>query len=378
MYDAIIVGARCGGSPTAMLLARKGYKVLMVDRASFPSDTLSTHFIQQPGIALLNKWGLLDDVLAETKPFSKAAVGTFEASPSIDIPEIPGVPGIMAPRRPRFDKLLQDAAVEAGAELRERFTFEDVIVEDGRVVGIVGRDAERSGIEERARIVIGADGRHSQVAEKVGAEMQRYIAPLTAGAYSYWSGYDTDAAEVYFADDLAILMFPTDNEQTVLIVIKPVEEFDAMRRNLQDEYVKALRKYDVVGDRLSAAKQEEWVRGGKDVPNFFRACAGPGWALVGDAAYHKDPVPADGITDAFLGVELLVEAVDGVLSGSDGDEALKKYETRRDEIATPHFETCLKTASFDIPAEKRAEHFIEHATMRYFQGMTLVTEGAIT
>lgn len=378
MYDAIIVGARCGGSPTAMLLARKGYKVLMVDRASFPSDTLSTHFIQQPGIALLNKWGLLDDVLAETKPFSKAAVGTFEASPPIDIPEIPGVPGIMAPRRPRFDKLLQDAAVEAGAELRERFTFEDVIVEDGRVVGIVGRDAERSGIEERARIVIGADGRHSQVAEKVGAEMQRYIAPLTAGAYSYWSGYDTDAAEVYFADDLAILMFPTDNEQTVLIVIKPVEEFDAMRRNLQDEYVKALRKYDVVGDRLSAAKQEEWVRGGKDVPNFFRACAGPGWALVGDAAYHKDPVPADGITDAFLGVELLVEAVDGVLSGSDGDEALKKYETRRDEIATPHFETCLKTASFDIPAEKRAEHFIEHATMRYFQGMTLVTEGAIT
>lgn len=363
-----------------MLLARKGYQVLLVDRATFPSDTLSTHFIQQPGLALLDKWGLLDEVLdTGMPPFHRATVGTYETAAALDVPELPGVPGLIAPRRPRFDKILQDAAVDAGVEMRDRFTFEDVIVEGGAVVGIVGRDATRSGIEERAKVVVGADGRHSTVADKIGAEMQEYIAPLTCGAYSYWSGFDAEGTEVYMGDRVTTIMFPTDEDQMVLIALKRVEEFENMRRNLQDEYVSALREQPVVGDRLDAAEQEEWVRGGKDVPNFFRACGGPGWALVGDAAYHKDPTPADGITDAFLGVELLVEALDEVLSdGATAGDPLATYQARRDEIARPHFETCLKTASFDVAPEDRAAAFIEHAAMRYMQGMSIVSSGAIT
>ncbi|MDQ4143873.1 MAG: NAD(P)/FAD-dependent oxidoreductase [Actinomycetota bacterium] len=377
MYDAIIVGARCGGSPTAMLLAREGYRVLLVDRATFPSDTLSTHFIQQSGVALLARWGLLDAVLSNgLEPVTRATIGTYEGGQPIDIPEVPGVPGVVAPRRTRLDKLLLDAAVEAGAEFRDRFTFEDVILDDGRVVGISGRDSSRSGIEERARIVIGADGRHSTFADKVGAEMRDYVAPLTCGYYSYWSGFEHQGVETYFGDRGVTILFPTDDEMTVLIGLRPVHRFDEMRRDVQGAYVETLREAPGVAERLDAATCEERILGGKDVPNFFRACSGSGWALVGDAAYHKDPTPADGITDAFLGVDLLVDALDSAFSEDRSqEEALADYEAKRDEIARPHYDMCLKISSFEVPAEQRAALFLEHAAARYMQGLEVMGAG---
>lgn len=360
-----------------MLLARKGYSVLMVDRATFPSDTMSTHFIQQPGIALLHRWGLLEELLATgMPPFSKATIGTSEGGETIDVPEVPGVPGLLAPRRTRLDKMLLDAAVAAGAEVRERFTFEDVLEEDDRVVGIVGRDPSRSGIEERARLVVGADGRHSTVADKVGAELHDYVAPLTCGYYSYWSDFACEGIEVSFGRESTTILFPTDDDLTVLIGLRPVEDFDKVRRDLQSNYVATLRETPGVGERLDKATQEERVVGGKDVPNFFRACSGPGWALVGDAAYHKDPTPADGITDAFLGVDLLVDAADEIFSGtSTEDDALSGYEAKRNEIARPHYDTCLQISSFEIPADKRALQFMDHQAMRYMQGLEVAGAG---
>jgi flavin-dependent dehydrogenase len=150
-YDAIVVGARCAGSPTAMLLARKGYRVLVIDRASFPSDTLSTHLIHAPGVAALRRWGLLDRVIASNCPANTTY--SFDFGP-VTITGTPrphdGISTAYAPRRTVLDTILVDAAAAAGAEVRERFTLEDIVIDDGVVVGIRGRSADGSSLEERA------------------------------------------------------------------------------------------------------------------------------------------------------------------------------------------------------------------------------------
>src|SRR5690349_7127967 len=159
-YDVIIVGARCAGAPTAMLLARQGHRVLLVDRASFPSDTLSTHLIHAPGIAALRRWGLLDQVTAtgcpsiETYCFDFGPI-TISGTPR---PAADGGSTAYAPRRTVLDKILVDAAARAGAEVRERFSVDEILIEDGTVVGLRGRDDGGRAVTERARVVVGADG----------------------------------------------------------------------------------------------------------------------------------------------------------------------------------------------------------------------------
>ncbi|MEP7313743.1 MAG: FAD-dependent monooxygenase, partial [Pseudomonadota bacterium] len=187
-YDAIIVGARCAGSPTAMLLARRGHRVLLVDRAGFPSDTLSTHVVQPLAVAALRRWGLLDRLVATGCP----PIGTysFDFGP-FTITGAPGTaqsPVAYCARRKILDKLLVDAAAEAGAEVREHFAVEELLTEEGRVVGIKGHSKEVGEVTERATVVVGADGRNSLVANAVGAPRYNENAPLLVSYYSYWSG----------------------------------------------------------------------------------------------------------------------------------------------------------------------------------------------
>ncbi len=137
-YDAIVVGARCAGSPTAMLLARKGYRVLVVDRTTFPSDTVSTHLIHPPGLGALKRWGLFDRVVATGCPPIDTYAFDFGPFTIEGSPASPDSPVSYAPRRTVLDKLLVDAASEAGVEVREGFTVEEVVVDDGRVTGIRG------------------------------------------------------------------------------------------------------------------------------------------------------------------------------------------------------------------------------------------------
>jgi 2-polyprenyl-6-methoxyphenol hydroxylase-like FAD-dependent oxidoreductase len=201
MYDAIVVGARCGGSPTAMLLARKGYRVLVVDRATFPSDTLSTHFLHVSGVALLAEWGLLDTVRRSGCPALQEFV--FDVGPLqlTGAPEPAGdVAEMFCCRRTVLDKILVDEAGSAGAEVRQGFTVESVVQRAGRVVGIVGRDAGGRKVTEHARIVIGADGRRSMVARAVAAGEYDTVAPLAGYFYSYWSGLDAPRVEFYPRD----------------------------------------------------------------------------------------------------------------------------------------------------------------------------------
>src|SRR3954452_21163144 len=170
-YDAIVIGARCAGSPTAMLLARKGHRVLLVDKATFPSDTMSTHLMHPPGVAALARWGLLERLEAtgcppvETYSFDFGPL-TIAGSPQ----PTDGIGHGYCPRRTVLDQLLVDAAVQAGADVREGFTVDELLAADGSGTGIRGHERGGTPITEHARVVIGADGKHSMVAKAVGPE----------------------------------------------------------------------------------------------------------------------------------------------------------------------------------------------------------------
>jgi 2-polyprenyl-6-methoxyphenol hydroxylase-like FAD-dependent oxidoreductase len=347
MYDAIIVGARCAGSPTAMLLARKGYRVLLVDKATFPSDTMSAHFVRIPGIARLKRWGLLDKIIdSKCPPISTLSIDLGPIALSGTPPPVDEVAMAYAPRRFVLDKILVDAAVEAGAELREGFLVEEVVMDGDRVTGITGRHPGGRSVKEKARLVIGADGMRSLVARSVQAPTYQAIPTLTCAYYGYWSGVPLAGAEIFLRPNRMFITFPTNEHLTGIYVACPRSEFHDFRADLRGNFLKTLDLVPHFAERVHQGKQEERFVGTADLPNFFRKPFGPGWALVGDAGYHKDPYAAQGIMDAFRDVELLVEALDAGWSGRQPlDEALATYERQRNELALSPYEYNAQGAS---------------------------------
>jgi 2-polyprenyl-6-methoxyphenol hydroxylase-like FAD-dependent oxidoreductase len=358
MYDAIVIGARCAGSPTAMLLARKGYRVLLLDRATFPSDTLSVHYIHQPGVARLDRWGLLEQVKASNCPPARRQ--SFDVGPFVLVGTPPPAGDIAdgyAPRRTVLDKILVDAAVAAGAELRERFSVEELLTEDGRITGIRGRAAGGAAVTERARLVIGADGLHSLVARRVQAPAYDARPPLTCAYYTYWDGIPHEGAELYSRPGGMIITGPTNDGQTIVIVYWPRAQFHEVRANIEGSFLAAVDLAPGLAERLRQGARERF-RGTGDLPFFFRKPYGPGWALVGDAGYHKDPITAQGITDAFRDAELLAEAIDEGFAGERPlDEALGDYERRRNEQARPIYEFTQQLAALEPPPPEMQELF---------------------
>jgi flavin-dependent dehydrogenase len=349
-YDAIVVGARCAGSPTAMLLARKGYRVLLVDRASFPSDTLSTHMIHAPGVAALHRWGLLEQVVATGCP--PIDTYTFDFGP-FTIAGHPrpsdGIATAYAPRRTVLDKILVDAAAQAGAEVRERFTIDDVVVEDGTVVGIRGHGEGSEPVLERARVVIGADGRNSSVARAVRPEQYNEKPMLMWSYYTYWSGLPVTGFEIVVRPDRGWAALPTNDGLTLLVVGWPYAESTDYKTDVEANYLKTLELAPEIADQVRAAKREERFAGGA-VPNFFRKPYGPGWALVGDAGYTKDPITAQGISDAFRDAELCAGAVDETLDGRRPfDDAMSAYHRTRDGAVLPIYEFTAQLATLAPP-----------------------------
>jgi flavin-dependent dehydrogenase len=347
MYDAIVVGARCAGSPTAMLLARKGHRVLLLDRASFPSDTLRNHFIQLPGVASLHRWGLLERIAATGCPPIRAVIFDSNHQP---VAPFDGVDAHYAPRRFILDTILVEAAAAAGAEVRERFSVHELLWEDGRVVGIRGASEGGSAVEETARIVVGADGHHSLVAKAVGAPKYREIPSLTYAYYSYFSGVPMAGIELWFLDDAGYINFPTNNGLACIAVQAPVAGFKEFRTDIERNFFRQLDRVPPLAERVRAGKRAERWYGTADLENFFRKPYGPGWALVGDAGYHKDPIMAQGVSDAFRDAELLSDAIDAGFDGRDpADDALAAYETKRNELALPGYEANCAMASFGQP-----------------------------
>jgi 2-polyprenyl-6-methoxyphenol hydroxylase-like FAD-dependent oxidoreductase len=357
-YDAIVVGARCAGSPTAMLLARKGYKVLLVDRATFPSDTISTHLIHPPGVAVLKRWGLLDRIVSTGCP--PIDTYAFDMGPFV----IAGAPGTehapvsYGPRRTVLDKVLVDAASEAGAEVREGFTVEDVLSEGGRAIGIRGHSKGGHAITEHARIVVGADGLHSLVARAVGPEQYNEKPPLEASYYTYWSGLPMSGRfEGYDRGERSWAAWPTNDGLTLVIVGWPFAEFDTNKTDIEGHYMKAFERAPAFEARIRAARREERFVGAA-VPNFFRTPFGPGWALVGDAGYNKDFITAQGISDAFRDAELCASALDASFSGTRAfDAAMRAYQSARDQHVLPMYEFTCQFASFTPPTPEMQQLF---------------------
>jgi 2-polyprenyl-6-methoxyphenol hydroxylase-like FAD-dependent oxidoreductase len=357
MYDVIVVGARVAGSPTAMLLAREGYRVLLVDRASFPSETLSTHMITVGGCAQLRRWGVLGQIEATNCP----PVTRIELDLSFDLfgaftlvgfppPVDDGFAAIYAPKRTVLDKILADAAVAAGTELRENFTVKEILMEGKRVTGIRGQTLDGETVTEKAHLVVGADGMRSIVAQTVDAPKYAVKPPGTCGYYTYWDDCPVEALEFYTRPDRTIVAFPTNDDQAAIFVEWPHRDFQAFKSDLENNFLATLDEIAPdLASRARSGKRAHRFMGTADLPNFFRKPFGPGWALVGDAGCHKDPITAQGITDALRDAEFLAQAIHAGLSGRQSlDEALSGYEQRRNEALMPLYEFICDRATLEV------------------------------
>jgi 2-polyprenyl-6-methoxyphenol hydroxylase-like FAD-dependent oxidoreductase len=350
IYDAIIVGARCAGAPTAMLLARRGYRVLLVDRASFPSDTVSTLLIHPRGVAALRRWGLLDEVTTTGCPPTDTYSFDFGAFMIRGTPHpIDGASVAYAPRRTVLDSILVDAAGRAGAEVRERFTVEEVLIEDGTVTGLRGHDDGGRTVVEHARVVVGADGRNSRVARAVHAPEYHQKPPLNWPYYTYWSGFPVEGFETFVGRDRGGGAIPTNDGLTLLIVGWPIAEANAYKADPQGNYLKTLEMFPSIAERARTATREDRFYGGSS-PNYFRQPYGPGWVLIGDAGYNKDPITAQGISDAFGDAEACAVALDDVFAGRRSfDVAMRANHQARDARAMPIYEFTTALATLEPP-----------------------------
>jgi flavin-dependent dehydrogenase len=359
-YDVIVVGSRCAGAATAMLLAGQGHDVLIVDRANLPADTLSTHAVARSGVVQLNRWGLLDTVLASGAPAIRDVI-IHVAGERIErtIRDHAGVDVQVAPRRYVLDRILADAAVEAGAELRTGLQVHGLDHDlDGRVTGILGRHDGRP-VAVRARIVVGADGLRSRVAREVGASTLDARPALGATHYAYYRGPAWSAFEHYVGGGTFCGIFPTNDGEACIWACLPTNDAEALRRTsstLDEAFdtMLALAAPDLAA-RLRSAERTSGVRGAVRLPNYVRQSAGRGWALVGDAGYHRDPITGHGISDALRDAELLAAAIDGVLRGDVNEAvALAGYQATRDRMLADIFDITCALVEFPPP-----ERFLE-------------------
>lgn len=344
-YDVIVIGARCAGASTAMLLARDGLRVLLVDRAPPGTDTLSTHALMRGGVLQLRRWGLLPRIAATTPVIRSATFHYGDEAIAVAIKPRDGAEGLFAPRRTLLDRALVDAALAAGAEV----TFGATVVElvrdrRGRATGVVLARADGTRAAVAGRLVVGADGLRSRVADLAGAEVERQGRHAAAVIYGHWSGLEVTGYDWHYRPGVSAGAIPTNDGRTCLFVAMPRRRFaeelpgglgalhDRVLAEAAPEHARALG-----GARLDA---KLWPFAG--TPGFVRRASGPGWALVGDAGMFRDPITAHGITDALRDAELLARAI---VAGSDG--AMADYQRARDEAGLGIFELSDSVASFE-------------------------------
>lgn len=354
-YDLVVVGARCAGATTAMLAARAGHRVLVIEREIFPADKLSTLYIQPPGVARLAEWGLLDRVAATgCPPLRTVHYRLGDVALSGEAAAVGTVACAYAPRRHLLDALLAEEAARSGAEVRHGVRVTGLLEHDGRVVGV------RCGDEEiEARVTVGADGMRSTVAELAGAATVLEHERLTCAYYGFWEGVDAEF-ELYEGEDGWVSAVPTSGAVLVSAYF-PQERFSEVRADAEPAYLDNVRRNaPELWDRLTTARRVGRLYGTGDQRNFIRRAHGPGWALVGDAGHHKDSLTARGIGDAFEQAALLVEHLDGTAFDSaaydpaDVDERLDRYEKARDAAVTESYHSTLLVAQASARLKRKA------------------------
>ena len=351
-YDVIVVGARVAGAATALLLARAGLRVLAVDRATFPSDTISSHQVQVPGIALLHRWGLLDRLTAAGTPPTRRV--RFDPGPVVldgAFPEYGGVDALYSPRRTLLDALLVTAAREAGADVLEGVRVEELTLDGaGRISGIRGTQRAGADLHATADLVVGADGKHSFVAERVGARLYRSRPVQAFACYGYHAGVSLCNGELYQRPGRTVAAFPTNDDLTMVYVSAPLAEFDRFRRDIEVSYLDSLDVCGDLGERVRSGRRVERLRTTPDQPNTFRAASGAGWALVGDAGVVMDSITAQGITNALRDADSLAASI---VAGFDGSRplpvALTGHGRRRDREISAMYDFTGRVAEFRAP-----------------------------
>ena len=343
-YDAVISGARCAGAATALLLARSGAKVLMIDRQAYGSDTLSTHALMRGAVLQLTRWGLIPDIASADTPAIRSTTFHYgREAIRVAIKPEHGVDCLFAPRRTVLDRLLVDAARKAGAEVRHGVLLSDLLfASDGRVIGVSLKGAGGSSMTLRTDIVIGADGRQSTVAQLVKARAYVEGSNASGIVFGYFENLPQDGFHWYFAKDFGAGVIPTNTGHCVFAAI-PAQRFSAtFRGDIRRGFLQVL---EASSPELRADVERgtliDRLRGFGGAPGYLRQCHGPGWALVGDAGYFKDPLTAHGITDAFRDADLLSRAI---VAG--GTRALAAYQRERDALSVPFLRVTDAIASF--------------------------------
>jgi len=349
-FDVIVVGARVAGAATAMLLARRRLRVLVLDRGRYGTDTLSTHALMRGGVHLLSRWGLLDRIIAAGTPPVTQTRFHYDTDVTVSIKPSPGVRALYAPRRTLLDRVIVDAAMEAGADIRFGVSVSGLLNDDGRVIGVYGRDRDGHEVTARARLVVGADGIRSTVAHQAGAAELRRGCGAGAVVYGYWSQLPTCGYEWFYRPGFTAGFIPTNGDQICVFAGCPASEL--VRTDLHGTYHRMLaaatRGHE---ERLTSARPPQRLHTWVGRTGFVRRAHGPGWVLIGDAAYFLDPLSTHGITDALRDAELLSAAV----TAQDFDTAVEDFARRRGEVVDALFGAVDEIAGYqwDPPRIRR-------------------------
>jgi flavin-dependent dehydrogenase len=350
-YDVVVVGGRVAGASTALLLARAGARVAVVERGDLARDTVSTHALMRAGVLQLSRWGALPRLIAAGTPAVRQTVFGYQDGERVhvSIRSSHGVDALYAPRRTLLDRTLLELAEEAGAHVRRRTGVVGLTrAPDGRVTGVVARgpsgDAELS-----AQVVVGADGLQSTVAREVGARTVRRGGTASAVLYRYVRGLDVAGYEWLYGDRAAAGLIPTNDDATCVFVSTTPERLRSLRRSGRETAYAALLDAASPGlaERIGATTDRSRMRGWRPAVGRVRQSWGPGWALVGDAGYYKDPITAHGMTDALRDADLLADALQrATAGGTDAQQAMAAYQDTRDRLSRALWEVTEEVAGY--------------------------------
>ena len=356
-YDVVVVGARVAGAATALLLARAGLRVAVVDRGAYGSDTLSTHALMRAGVLQLSRWGVLDRVVAAGTPAVRRVSFHYPGLDPVHVSIKPsaGVAALYAPRRHLLDRILVDEAAAAGAHVLHGTTVTGLLRDgDGRVCGIRATGAGGE-LRLRATLTVGADGIRSVVAREAGAPVDRQGGAASAVLYRRVAGLPAGGYEWAYGASAAAGLIPTNDGRTVVFVSTTPQRMRALRKQGTDTAFRTLvaRAAPAFEDRVAAADGSPRTHGWGGVAGFVRRSWGPGWALVGDAGYFKDPITAHGMTDALRDAELLADEILEALVGETPEAvALCRYQAVRDRLSHGMFEATEAVAAYDWDVER--------------------------
>jgi flavin-dependent dehydrogenase len=356
-YDVVIVGGRAAGASTALLLARAGLRVAVVERSRRGSDTVSTHALMRAGVLQLSRWGLLPELVAAGTPaIGRTAFCYADGEEArVTLRATPGVDALYAPRRHLLDRVLVDAAAAAGADVLHETPVVGLLRDgDGRVLGVRLPAADGGEAAIRAGLTVGADGLGSLVARAVGAPLLSRGRAASAVLYRYVEQVPSTGYVWAYGDSAAAGLIPTNADQTCVFVATTPARMRTLRRDGAEAAFDGLLEAvpAALSDAVRAGGPSGRLHGWRGAPGQVRRSYGAGWALVGDAGYFRDPITTHGITDALRDAELLSDAVLEGLGGGSPIVALARYEATRNRLSKALFEVTEAVCEYDWNGEQ--------------------------